>query len=87
MTRTQSVVETPAYLQAADDVDVNEAGRVAVVDVLAADFIGGEIMPGCRGAQTARVARRSGGKSGDDRVLLYYACDDVPVLCSRCSEQ
>lgn len=59
-----TVVETPAYLQAADAAGMTESERTAVVDMIAANPEAGAIMPGCGGARKLRVARPGKGKSG-----------------------
>ncbi|MET0375203.1 MAG: type II toxin-antitoxin system RelE/ParE family toxin [Rhizorhabdus sp.] len=49
-----------------------------VVDLIAANPVAGEIMPGCGGARKLRVARPGGGKSDGYRVITYYAGTDMP---------
>jgi hypothetical protein len=76
----QTVIETKAYLAAAEDAGMSEEERAAVVDIIAADPEAGAIMPGCGGARKLRVARPGGGKSGGYRVITYFAGDTVPVF-------
>lgn len=75
-----TVIETNAYLAAAKSAGMSEEERSAVVDIIAADPMAGEIMPGCGGARKLRVARPGTGKSGGYRVVTYYAGDAVPVF-------
>jgi hypothetical protein len=75
-----AVIETKAYLAAADDAGMSAEERAAVVDIIAADPEAGAIMPGCGGARKLRVAKPGGGKSGGYRVITYFAGDDVPVF-------
>ena len=75
-----TVIETNAYLKAADDAGMDEEERSAVVDLLAADPEAGAIMPGCGGARKLRVRKPGTGKSGGYRVITYYAGTEVPVF-------
>ena len=73
-------IETNAYLAAASDAGLGPDEMAAIVDLLAANPLAGEIMPGCGGARKLRVARPGTGKSGGYRVITYFAGDDVPVF-------
>ena len=75
-----AVIETNAYLKAADDAGMDEEERGAVVDLIAADPQAGAIMPGCGGARKLRVRKPGTGKSGGYRVITYYAGDEAPVF-------
>src|SRR3954465_161983 len=75
-----AVIETNAYLKAADDADMDEEERSAIVDLIAADPEAGAIMPGCGGARKLRGRKRGGGKSGGYRVITYFAGDELPVF-------
>jgi hypothetical protein len=75
-----TVIETAAYLSAASDAGMTEEWRNAVVDLLAANPMAGDIMPGCGGARKLRVARPGKGKSGGYRVITWFGGDDVPVF-------
>ncbi len=59
---------------------MTEEWRNAVVDLLAANPMAGDIMPGCGGARKLRVARPGKGKSGGYRVITWFGGDDVPVF-------
>lgn len=74
------MVETKAYLSAADDAGMSEAERTEVVSTIAADPEAGDIMPGCGGARKLRVRKLGTGKSGGYRVISYYAGEDVPAF-------
>jgi hypothetical protein len=76
----QTVVETPAYLSAAKDAGVSEDERTAIVDMLAAEPMAGDVMPGCGGARKMRVAGKGKGKSGGYRLITYFGGDDIPVF-------
>jgi hypothetical protein len=75
-----TVIETAAYLSAAADAGMTDDERNAVVDVLAANPMAGDIMPGCGGARKLRVARPGKGKSGGYRVITYFGGEHVPVF-------
>lgn len=75
-----AVLETIAYLNAADDAGMDEEERFGVVDLIAANPEAGAIMPGCGGARKLRVRKPGTGKSGGYRVITYYAGEDVPVF-------
>jgi hypothetical protein len=75
-----TVIETNAYLAAARDAGLGPDELAAIVEILAANPLAGEIMPGCGGARKLRVARPGTGKSGGYRVITYFAGDDVPVF-------
>jgi len=76
----QTVIETRAYLAAADEAGMSEEERASVVDLLASQPDAGAIMPGCGGARKLRVARPGKGKSGCYRVITYFAGAEVPVF-------
>jgi hypothetical protein len=75
-----TVIETNAYLKAADDAGMDEEERNAVVDLVAADPEAGAIMPGCGGARKLRVRRPGTGKSGGYRVITYYGGAELPLF-------
>ena len=75
-----AVIETNAYLKAADDAGMDEEERSAVVDLIAENPEAGAIMPGCGGARKLRFRKPGTGKSGGYRVITYYAGTDVPVF-------
>ena len=75
-----TVIETNAYLQAADDAGMSEEERNTVVDIIAANPAAGVIMPGCGGARKLRVRRPGTGKSGGYRIVTYFAGEDLPVF-------
>ena len=75
-----TIIETAAYLSAASDAGMTEEERNAVVDMLAANPLAGDVMPGCGGARKVRVAKPGRGKSGGYRVITYFAGKDVPLF-------
>lgn len=76
----QTVIETNAFIRAAKVAGMDDAERMAVVDLIAANPEAGDVMPGCGGARKLRVARPGGGKSGGYRVVTYFAGKTAPVF-------
>ena len=74
------VVETKAYLLAAEDAGLSEEERGDIVSTVAADPRIGDIMPGCGGARKLRVRKRGTGKSGGYRVITYFGGSDTRVF-------
>lgn len=75
-----TVVETKAYLAAAEDAGMTEAERLVVVDLVAANPEIGEKMVGTGGARKLRVRKPGRGKSGGYRVISYFSGEHVPVF-------
>lgn len=75
-----SVIETSAYLRAADREGLDEKERVAIVTLVAIDPTAGVVVPGTGGARKLRFAGRGKGKSGGYRVITYYAGQECPVF-------
>lgn len=76
--RFLTVVETPEFLRRAMAVGMDEAERMELVNLLAADPEAGVSLGG--GLRKLRVARKGGGKSGGYRVLHFYRTDEAPVF-------
>lgn len=74
------VIETNAYLAAAKDAGMGAGEMTAVVNAIAANPETGDIMPGCGGARKVRVAKPGTGKSGNYRVITYFAGASRPVF-------
>ena len=75
-----TVIETNAYLAAADDAGMSEEERAGIVSMIAANPSVGSVMPGCGGARKLRVRKPGTGKSGGYRVITYYAGDAFPAF-------
>lgn len=76
----QTIVETSAYLSAAQDAGVSADERQAIVDHLAAHPAAGDVMQGCGGARKLRWRKRGTGKSGGYRIITFYGGGDIPVF-------
>jgi hypothetical protein len=76
----QTVVETQAYLSAADDVGLSEEERDEIKVALAINPMMGEVMVGTGGARKFRWRGRGKGKSGGYRVVSYFGGGDIPVF-------
>lgn len=74
------VVETIGFLIGAKNAGMSEADRERVVEHVARNPEGGDLVKGSGGARKVRVARQGGGKSGGYRVLTAYLGDDQPVF-------
>ena len=73
----QTVVETPIYLRAAEDL-YSEADREEIVRTIAATPEAGDLMPGTGGYRKLRFARSGMGKRGGARVVYLYGGEDLP---------
>ena len=73
----QTVVETPTYLRAAEDL-YSEADRDEIVRTIAAHPEAGDLMPGTGGYRKLRFARSGMGKRGGARVVYLYGGEDLP---------
>jgi len=76
----QTVIETPAYLSAAESSGMDADIRQEVVSRLAADPEAGVAIKGTGGCRKVRVGRRGGGKSGGFRVVFFFSGHDIPVF-------
>lgn len=59
---------------------MSDAMRSAVVDLVSADPLTGDLMEGTGGCRKLRVARPGQGKSGGFRVVTAFGGGDVPVF-------
>jgi hypothetical protein len=75
----QVVVETPAYLRAAE-VIFSEAEREDVVTMVATDPECGEVMQGTGGFRKVRVGLRGMGKRGGARVIYIFRNEEFPIF-------
>lgn len=74
-----AVVETPTFLASAAKAGMTESERIAAINLIAANPLAGDIMPGGGGVRKVRVPGRGKGKSGGYRVLTYYLTENEPV--------
>jgi len=75
----QTVVETTAYLTSANRL-LSDEERTAVVDMIAADPTGGDLIVGGGGVRKIRFAFRNKGKSGGARVIYLHHDHDHPIF-------
>jgi hypothetical protein len=75
-----AVIETPDYLDDADDAGLTVEERSKIIAVLAADPLAGVIIPGTGGARKIRFAGRGKGKSGGYRIITFFGGEDVPLF-------
>ena len=74
-----SVAETSIFTRRAD-VLLGEADRAALIDRLAADPTGGDLVRELGGIRKLRFAPLGRGKSGGFRVIYYFASVNRPIL-------
>lgn len=75
-----TVIEMPTFLADCRKAGLSEDDRDAIVDAIAEDPQGGDLIPGTGGARKQRIAGRGKGKSGGYRVVSHYAGADLPAL-------
>jgi len=75
----QTVVETPGYLKAAEDLFSTEE-RAAIVAMIAANPECGEVIQGTGGFPKVRVARGGMGKRGGARLIYIVRSEVFPVF-------
>ncbi len=75
----QTVVETPAYLRAAEKV-LSPAEMEDVVSMVAENPWCGDVMPGTGGFRKVRFARAGMGKRGGTRVIYFFWNENHPVF-------
>ena len=74
------VVETRAYLRAAEAAGLGERDRDLIVDLLARNPDAGTEIPGTGGCRKLRFGARGGGKSGGFRTITFYSGQRLPVF-------
>lgn len=68
----ETVIETPAYLAAANRAGMTEVEMTDAVNTISADPQAGDKIKGSGGVRKVRIAGRGFGKSGGYRVFTYY---------------
>ena len=59
---------------------LSEAERIAVVDIVAADPLGGAVIKGTGGLRKMRIALLGRGKRGGGRVIYWYHSPGYPAV-------
>lgn len=77
-TRLITVVETTMFLRQADKIWSDEE-RAALVDHMARNPEGGDVIPGTGGVRKIRWGRAGSGKRGGARVIYFYHDPDRPL--------
>jgi hypothetical protein len=75
----QTVVETPAYLKAAEKL-FSAQEREGIVAMVASDPKCGEVIQGTGGFRKVRVGRSGMGKRGGARVIYILRNESFPVF-------
>lgn len=78
-----TVIETAPYLRDASRF-MSEAERKAVVDLVAATLIAGDLIPQGGGIRKLRVPLEGRGKRGGARVIYYLHSVDYPLFLLAC---
>ena len=76
--RSNTVVEMDQFKARAKG-RMTAAEIVAVVNLLAADPLCGDLIQGTGGVRKVRIAAKGKGKSGGVRVVYYYHNETLPV--------
>ena len=79
MKKLHTVVETPTYLSDAKHCKVSAEERAAIVDAIANDPSGGDLVQNTGGVRKVLVAKPGTGKSGGYRVITVFFAEDAPV--------
>ncbi|MBI3664704.1 MAG: type II toxin-antitoxin system RelE/ParE family toxin [Acidobacteria bacterium] len=74
-----TVVETPAFLRAADPV-LDEEERADLVGFVATNPAVGDVIPQTGGVRKLRWATKGKGKRGGVRVIYYFHKETIPVF-------
>jgi hypothetical protein len=77
--RLHTVIETPSYLRDAGRF-MTEVERRAVVGLIAAAPLAGDIIPEGGGIRKLRIPASGRGKRGGGRVIYYHHSDQLPVF-------
>jgi hypothetical protein len=77
-TRPIAVVETGMFLRQAEKIWSDEE-RAALVDYMARNPEGGDVIPGTGGVRKLRWGRAGSGKRGGARVIYFYHDMDRPL--------
>ena len=74
----QTVAETPTFARQADKLFTDDERR-QLIDLLAANPLAGDVIPGTGGVRKLRFGAAGGGKRGGGRVVYYYLDEDSPL--------
>ena len=74
-----TVVETPAFLRAADTV-LEEEERTNLILFIGTNPEAGDVIPQTGGVRKLRWAAHGRGKRGGVRVIYYFHSEAVPVF-------
>ncbi|MEM7522559.1 MAG: type II toxin-antitoxin system RelE/ParE family toxin [Pseudomonadota bacterium] len=78
-----TVIETRAYLADAAKIGLSRAQLSAIVDIVARDPSGGDLIQGSGGARKRRIALAGGGKSSGLRLIVAYRSATLPAILLR----
>jgi hypothetical protein len=73
-----TIVETPLFLRQSDKI-WSEEERSELVDYMARNPEGGDVISGTGGVRKIRWGRSGGGKRGGARIIYFYCDMDHPL--------
>ena len=74
----QTVIETEAFISKASRI-MSEGERMAIVDMVAADPAGGDVIKGAHGLRKLRIPLERRGKRGGGRVIYWFHSEQYPA--------
>jgi hypothetical protein len=77
--RFHTVAETEGFIRDCREAGLADAERAAIVDAIARNPRGGDVIPESGGARKVRVAAPGRGKSGGYRLIAAYLGDEAPA--------
>jgi hypothetical protein len=77
--KPHTVAETEGFIADCREAGVPDAVRAAIVDAVAQNPRGGDVIPGSGGARKARIAAPGRGKRGGYRLIAAYLGENAPV--------
>jgi len=79
MTKLHEVALTASFLSTAKNAGITEDENDVIVDAVAADPEGGDLIKGTNGVRKMRVAKPGQGKRGSWRVFTGWVSESRPV--------
>jgi hypothetical protein len=74
-----TVALTQGFLAQAKAEGMTDAEQAAMIQLLAANSMAGDLIVGSGGCRKVRIAKTGKGKSGGYRVVTFYAHPELPV--------
>lgn len=74
----QTAAETPTFSRQADKLFSGDE-KCELIEYLATNPLGGEVLPGTGGVRKLRFAASGAGKRGGARIIYYYLDERLPL--------